>query len=83
MAEKQKSKQRLWAANWRWLWGKSSDYRRRITKAKDWEIVHHKDENKNNNSMSNFEKVKWTGAHNRKHPEKAVKGGKARARQRK
>ena len=83
MAEKQKSKQRFGKSNWRWKWWKSSDYRRRITKAKNGEIIHHKDENKNNNSKSNFAKVKWTWAHNKLHPEKAVKGGKARARQRK
>jgi hypothetical protein len=71
----------MWTENGRFKWGKSSDYRRRITKAKPWEIVHHVDHNKKNNSKSNFEKVDWIGEHNKKHPEKAVKWWKARAKQ--
>ena len=71
----------MWKENGRWKWWKSSDYRRRITKAAPWEIVHHKDHNKSNNTKSNFEKVNWVWEHNRKHPEKAIKGGKARAKQ--
>lgn len=78
---KDKSKQRMWSDNWRFKGWISSDYRRRVAWAKKWEIVHHKDENKSNNAKSNFAIVKWTGAHNKLHPEKAIKGGKARAKQ--
>jgi hypothetical protein len=81
----QKEKQRMWESNGRWLWWKSSDYRRRITKAKPGELIHHKDGDKSNNKLSNFKKEKpgdgmnaiWK--HNQDHHEKAVKGGKARA----
>lgn len=59
--------------NGRWKGGKSSDYRRRITKAKPGELVHHKDKNKKNNKRSNLQKVNGTGAHNKKHPEKGKK----------
>lgn len=76
MAEK--AKQRMWSENGRWLGWKSSDYRRRITNAKPWEIVHHKDGTKTNNKKSNFEKLDWIWEHNKKHPEKAVAWGKAR-----
>ena len=60
-------------ANGRWKGGTSSDYRRRVTNAKPGELVHHKDKNKSNNTKANFEKVKGTGAHNKKHPEKGKK----------
>lgn len=76
----EKAKQRMWKSNGRWKWWKSSDYRRRITNAKPWEIVHHIDENKSNNDKSNFQKVDWIWKHNQEHPEKAIAGGKARAR---
>ncbi len=76
-----KKKQRMGSENGRWKGGKSSDYRRRITKAKPGEIVHHKDKTKTNNTKSNFEKVKGLGEHNKKHPEKALKGGIARGKQ--
>lgn len=81
---KDKSKQRMWKENWRWSGWKSSDYRRRITNAKPWEVIHHKDWDKSNNDKSNFkvEKPKdWMTAiwkHNQDHPEKAVKWWKAR-----
>ena len=88
MAEKQKEKQRMGSSNGRWLWGKSSDYRRRITKAKPGEIVHHRDKDKSDNKLSNFKKIKpknWMnaiGVHNSEcHPEKAIKGWKARAKE--
>lgn len=71
----------MWADNGRFKWWVSSDYRRRITKAKPWEVVHHKDHDKSNNSKSNFEKLNGVWEHNRKHLEKAVKGGLARAKQ--
>jgi len=59
--------------NGRWKGGKSSDYRRRLTKAKPGELVHHKDKNKKNNAKSNLEKVNGTSEHNKKHPEKGRK----------
>jgi len=83
---KNKAKQRLWSENWRWKWGKSSDFRRRVTGAKPWELVHHKDHNKADNNKSNFELIKpkdWMtaiGIHNELHPEKAIKGWKIHAR---
>lgn len=79
--EKNKKKQRFGPQNGRWKGGKSSDFRRRVTKAMKGEIVHHKDGDKTNNTKSNFEKVKGIGEHNKKHPEKALKGGRARGRQ--
>lgn len=84
---KDKSKQREWSENWRWKGWKSSDYRRRATWAKKWEIVHHKDEDKSNNQKSNFKiikptkKMSATGKHNQEHPEKCVAWWKARAKQ--
>lgn len=84
---KDKSKQRFWEENGRWKEWKSSDYRRRVTGAKEWEIVHHKDHDKSNNSKSNFkiERPKnWmtaTWVHNQDHKEKSIKWGLARARQ--
>lgn len=83
----QKSKQRMWAANGRWANWVSSDYRRRITNAKPGELVHHIDHNKKDNKKSNFEVLKPTKTmnaiwvHNSRHPEKEVKGGKARGKQ--
>ena len=68
--------------NGRWKGGKSSDYRRRVTKAKPGELVHHKDHNKSNNKKSNFKVLKpgknisAIGKHNKEHPEKGRKGGK-------
>lgn len=73
------SKQRLASENGRWKGGKSSDYRRRITKAKPGELVHHKDKNKADNLRSNFEILKpgngvtAIGKHNKQHPEKGRK----------
>ena len=85
---KDKSKQRFWKENGRFKGWVSSDYRRRITNAKPWEIVHHKDEDKSNNNKSNFKKLKpkngmtAIGVHNsEEHPEKAIKWGKVRAKQ--
>ena len=81
----QKSKQRFGKANWRFKWWVSSDYRRRITKAKPGELVHHKDWTKTNNKKSNFKVEKpWNwmtaiGKHNQDHLEKAIKWGKAKA----
>ena len=78
-------KQRMGKDNGRWKGGKSSDYRRRITKAKKGELVHHKDHNKKHNTKSNLTKLKpgkakisngktkkvtATGKHNILHPEK-------------
>lgn len=70
---------RLGKENPKWQGGKSSDYRRRITKAKSGELVHHKDHNKNNNTKTNFQVLKpkkgisAIGVHNKKHPEKGKK----------
>ena len=83
--EKQKNKQRMWKDNGRWKNGKSSDYRRRITGAKKWEIVHHKDANKAHNTKDNLTKLKpnkkmnATWVHNKLHPSKAIAWGKAKA----
>jgi len=82
---KEKWKQRMAADNGRWKWGKSSDYRRRITWAKKWELVHHKDWDKGNNAKSNFKLEKPSngitaiGKHNQDHLEKAIKWWKAKA----
>ena len=73
--------------NPRWKGGVSSDYQRRITKAKKGELVHHKDGNRNHNTQSNLSKLKpgivkttsgtkrvtAIGKHNIKHPEKGKK----------
>lgn len=70
--------------NGRWKSGKSSDYRRRVTKAKKGELVHHMDHDKTNNSKGNFAVIKPSsgctaiGNHNKKHPEKGVKGGRTK-----
>lgn len=59
--------------NGRFLGGKSSDYRRRITKAKPGELVHHKDGVKADNKKSNFQVIKpkngmtAIGVHNEYH----------------
>lgn len=68
-----KEKQRMGKDNGRWAGGKSSDFRRRVTKAKPGELVHHKDGNKGNNSKSNFKVLKpkgnvtAIGMHNKHH----------------
>ena len=73
------SKQRLASENGRWKGGKSSDYRRRITKAKPGELVHHKDKDKNDNAKSNFEvlkpkgKITAIGMHNKLHNRRSGK----------
>lgn len=70
---------RIGKTNPRWKGGVSSDYRRRITKAKDGELVHHIDHNKKHNTKSNFVVLKpgngvtAIGKHNKKHPEKGRK----------
>ncbi len=85
MAWKDKSKQRFGDENGRFEWGKSSDYRRRVAGAKKGEIVHHKDHDKSNNDASNFKLEKPSNGmsalwkHNQDHPEKAIKGWKAKA----
>lgn len=71
--KKNKNMARFKGENGRWDGGTSSDYRRRITKAKPGEIVHHKDHDKNNNAKSNFQKLNGIGAHNKVHPEKGRK----------
>lgn len=67
---------RLGKKNPKWKDGRSSDYRRRITKAKKNEIVHHKNKKKLDNKKSNFEILKprkgitARGVHNQRHPER-------------
>ncbi len=56
-------------SNGRWKGGASKSFRRRVTKAKPGQVVHHKDKNKKNNKPSNFKKVS-PGDHNRAHKEK-------------
>lgn len=59
--------------NGKWQGGKSSDYRRRITKAKKGELVHHVDGNKKHNTKKNFKVLKpgkgisAIGKHNQHH----------------
>lgn len=80
--QKNKNMARFKDGNGRWKNGKSSDYRRRVTKAKKGELVHHKDHDKSNNSISNFkierpkDGMTAIGVHNGDHPEKGRKGGK-------
>ena len=65
--------------NGRWKGGISADYRRRITKAKKGELVHHKNGNKKDNRRKNLTVLKpkkgisAIGVHNKKHPEKGRK----------
>jgi len=66
--------------NGRWKGGGSKTFRRRVTKAKPGQVVHHKDHNKKNNKPGNFSKMS-RGDHNKKHPEKGgrhTKSGKKR-----
>ena len=69
LSEVNKNMQRFGKSNGRWAKGKSKSYRRRVTKAKPGEVVHHKDKNKNNNKPSNFQKMS-AAKHNKMHPEK-------------
>lgn len=70
---------RLGKDNPKWKNGKSSDYRRRIMKAKPGELIHHIDKVKSHNTKSNFKKLKPTktktaiGVHNASHSEKGKK----------
>jgi hypothetical protein len=64
-----KGKKQYGKANGRWKGGTSKTYRRRITKAKKGEVVHHKDHNKKNNKSSNLKKMS-RASHNKAHPEK-------------
>lgn len=73
---------RFGKSNGRFLGGKSSDYRRRVMKAKPGELIHHKDHKKGHNGKSNFVKLKpkngvsAIGMHNKQHPEKGRKNKK-------
>jgi len=69
ITELDKSMQRFGDSNGRWKKGRSKSYRRRVTKAKPGEVVHHKDKNKNNNKKSNFQKM-TPAQHNKVHKEK-------------
>ena len=64
-----KGKKQYGSSNGRWKGGRSKTYRRRVTKAKKGEVVHHKDHNKSNNKPSNLAKVS-PAKHNKLHPEK-------------
>ena len=64
-----KGKKQYGKSNGRWKGGTSKTYRRRITKAKKGEVVHHKDHNKKNNKPSNLKKMS-RASHNKAHPEK-------------
>lgn len=75
---KKRSMMRTGAKNGAWKGGKSAHYYRRKASAKAGEHVHHKNKNKSDNRRSNLQKLKSVGAHNKKHPEKGRKGGRAR-----
>ena len=70
---------RMDKTNPKWKGGISSDYRRRIKKAKKGELVHHKNKNKKDNSKSNLVVLKprngitAIGVHNKNHKEKGKK----------
>jgi hypothetical protein len=72
---------RVGKSNGRWKGGRSKSYRRRVTKAKPGQIVHHRDGNKGNNKKSNFKIIKGkkglspTGAHNKLHPDRSKGSG--------
>lgn len=64
---------RLGKKNPKWKDGRSSDFQRRIKKAKRGELVHHKDGNRSHNTPSNLQVLKprngitAIGVHNKKH----------------
>jgi hypothetical protein len=60
--------------NGRWIDGSSQTHYRNKTNAKAGEVVHHKDGNKKNNSLSNLKKISKS-KHNKVHPEKGCKPG--------
>ena len=64
-----KGKAQFGKANGRWKGGGSKTWRRRVTKAKPGQVVHHRDKDKKNNKPSNFKPMS-PGAHNKSHPEK-------------
>lgn len=72
---------RVGKSNGRWKGGRSKSYRRRVTKAKPGQIVHHKDGNKSNNKKSNFKiikkkgKISATGMHNKHHGDRSKGSG--------
>jgi len=67
------------SSNGRWKGGRSKTYRRRITKAKSGDVVHHKDKNKSHNKPSNLVKVS-KAKHNKLHPEKGGNHSKSKRR---
>ena len=77
MASKKKAMQRFGKGNGRWKKGRSKSFRRRVTKAKKGEVVHHKNKKKSDNRKSNFKKMS-PAAHNKAHPEKGRKNKKGR-----
>lgn len=81
MPGKSKSMQRFGKSNGRWKRGRSKSFRRRVTKAKPNQVVHHRDRNKKNNKPSNFKKMS-KAKHNKLHPEKGRKkrGGRKKKR---
>lgn len=64
-----KGRSQMGKSNGRWKGGGSKSFRRRVTKAKPGQIVHHKDQNKKNNKPSNFKKMS-PAQHNKAHPNK-------------
>lgn len=63
--------------NGRWKGGGSKTFRRRVTKARPGQIVHHKNKKKSDNRPSNFKKMS-PGQHNKAHPERGGHNKKGR-----
>lgn len=64
-----KGRSQFGKSNPRWKGGRSKSFRRRVTKAKPGQIVHHKNKKKSDNRPSNFKKMS-PADHNRAHPSK-------------
>lgn len=54
-------------SNSNWKGGRSKTFRRRVTKARPGQVVHHKNRKKTDNRPSNFQKMS-PGQHNKVHP---------------
>lgn len=64
-----KGRKQFGKSNPRWKGGRSKTFRRRITKAKPGQVVHHVNKKKSDNRPSNFKKMS-PAAHNKAHPSK-------------